>query len=127
MAGRSTGSCSNRGGGGAAPGADFYSRWIDPPDDARLPLHGLLPQRLRDESVSGEPWVRGAFGQLPDGNYVWPALSRTERWRPTRWRRVQGYCGGGKISAELAECGCEENRAVGRILRRLPNRDGAGA
>src|ERR1700675_2546110 len=76
------------GGTGATPGADFYSRRINPPNDSRLPLHGLLPQRLRDESVSGEPWVRGAVGQLSDGHYVWPALSRTERWRPTRRRRV---------------------------------------
>src|SRR6202022_2129482 len=41
-------------GASPVPRADFYPRWINSPNDARFPLHGLLPQRLRDESISRE-------------------------------------------------------------------------
>ena len=38
---------------GTRPRSHFHARWTDPADAARLSLHGVLPQRLCDESISG--------------------------------------------------------------------------
>ena len=46
------------------PGAHLLPRRIAPPDAARLELPQLLPQRLRLQSVHGEPRLRRALGQL---------------------------------------------------------------
>ena len=57
------------------PRAGLYARWARPPDDAWLSLHGLLPQRLRHESVPREPGIRRAVGQLSSRCHVRPGLS----------------------------------------------------
>jgi Tol biopolymer transport system component len=54
----------------ARSSTDLYSRRSAAADDAGLPLYVLLPQRLRDESVSGEPGICCAVGELSFGNNV---------------------------------------------------------
>src|SRR5947209_18397424 len=52
-------------------GADLYSWRPSAPDAARLPLHVLLLQRLRRESVSSQFGVHGSVGELPAWHHVW--------------------------------------------------------
>ena len=58
-------SAARRRGGGETPRAGLLPRRLAAADAARLALHGLLQQRLRDESVPGQPGLRRAVGQLP--------------------------------------------------------------
>ena len=71
----------------ARTGTDLHSWRAGAADDARLPLHVLLPQRLRDESIPGEPGICRALGKLPDGNHVWPRLPGSRRTRVGGERR----------------------------------------
>ena len=71
----------------------------DSPDDARLPLHGLLPQRLRHESVPGQPRIRGPVGELPSWRHVRPRISRSAQLGLARSRRIPGRCRGRQVSA----------------------------
>src|SRR5207237_5316978 len=61
-----------------------HARRADPPYDAGLPLHRLLSQRLRGESVSGEPRICSALSELPIGHHVWPPLPRSAQQRVAR-------------------------------------------
>ena len=54
----------------SSSGADLCSWRPATADDARLPLHVLLPQRVCGKSVSGQPRLCGAFSQLPAGRNV---------------------------------------------------------
>jgi len=49
----------------------------DPADDAGLPLHGLLPQCIRRESVPRQPWICRVVRELPPRSYVRASLSRS--------------------------------------------------
>ena len=40
-----------------------------------MALHAVLPQRLRDESISGQQRLHCAFGELPAWDYVRPRIS----------------------------------------------------
>ena len=51
----------------ASSGADLCSWRPATADDAGLPLHVLLPQRVCGKSVSGQPRIRGALSQLSAG------------------------------------------------------------
>src|SRR5215475_1992086 len=58
-----------------AAGADFPSRWADAADAARLALHVLLLELLRDEPVFGQSGVCGAGAELPQRNRLWQSVS----------------------------------------------------
>ena len=51
------------------PRSHLHARRTDPADAARMALHAVLPQRLRDESISGEQRLHCAFGELPARNH----------------------------------------------------------
>ena len=92
-----------------------------------LALHVLLPQRLRDESVSGEPGLRGACGQLPQRHRLRHGVSRSAQLRRDRRQRIQRCDGRRPLHAERADVDPARIGAVGRIVRRLSDGDGAGA
>jgi len=54
--------------------ARLHARWSNPPNAARLALHVLLRELLRDERVSRQSWLRRAFGQLPQRHRLWPRV-----------------------------------------------------
>ena len=63
----------------------LLSRRIAAPDAARLALHVLLRECLCDESVSGEPGIRGAQRELPQRHRLRDGVSRgAELWRERR-------------------------------------------
>src|ERR1044071_2108348 len=53
----------------------LHARRTDPADATWMALHAVLPQRLRDESISGQRRLHRAFGELPAWNYVRPRIS----------------------------------------------------
>ena len=57
--------------GPAASGGPFFPRRIAAADAARLALHVLLQQCLRAESVSGEPRIHRAVGELSQRHRLW--------------------------------------------------------
>src|SRR2546422_535878 len=69
----------------------------------------------------------GVFGPILEPAYLWSGLSRFRPPRGGRGGRGKKKRCGRALYADLGECGSEENRAVGRILRRLSHCDGAGA
>src|SRR5438477_10666895 len=61
------------------PGSDLHARRTDPTDAARMALHAVLPQRVRDESISDEQGLHRALGELPARHYVRARLSRAAK------------------------------------------------
>src|SRR5438034_322924 len=110
---------------GPAPRRHLLPWRLAPANAARLALHVLLPQRVRAESVPGEPRLRGAVGQLPQRHRLRPQLPRGAALRRPGRERVQRRDGSGAVPARPRRRGPRQDRAVGRLLRRLP--DGAGA
>ncbi len=101
----------------------FHARWPAPADAARLALSLLLPQRLRDESVSRQPRVHGSFGEFPQRHRLRSRISHGATSGRARRVRVSGHRGCGEIPARSRRRRQEAHRTVGRILRRLS--DGA--
>src|SRR6202034_2827412 len=93
--------------------ASVYAWRAHPPDDAGLPLHGLLPQRLRGESVLGQPGIRRVVGELPTRRYVRTRVSRGSQRHVARGRGVQRHCGSGAVSAIASAMGRGRIRVVG--------------
>src|SRR6267142_2239896 len=112
-------------GGRKAAGADFYPWRLDAADATRLALHVLLLECVCHEPVSGESWLRGACGELPLRNWLWPRVSRSAEPCGARRERISGHCRGWKIFAIACGGGCKASRIVGRELRRIF--DGAGS
>ena len=107
-----------------AAGADLLPRRIAPADAARLALQLLLPQRLRDESVARQPGLHRAVGELSQRHRLRPGIPRSAQLRRVGRRRVQRRDGRGAVSEESRRCRSGAHRAVGRIVRRLPDGDG---
>src|SRR5207245_10087894 len=99
----------------------------DSPDDARFSLHVLLPQCVCHESILGEPGIRRTFCQLPSRNHVWPRFPGSGERGVERIFGIQRRCRRREILAELADCRCKEDRAVGRIVWWPAHGDGIGA
>src|SRR5437899_605297 len=74
------------------PRSHFHARRTDPADAARMALHAVLPQRLRDESISGEQRLQRALGELPARHHVRARLSRAATLGVARRLRIPG-CG----------------------------------
>src|SRR5262249_38520331 len=68
----------------------LHTRRTDPADAARFSLHGVLPQRLCDESISREQRLHRALGELPPRHHVWARLSPTEEISMARRIRIPG-------------------------------------
>ena len=73
----------------------LHARRTDPADAARVSLHGVLPQRLCDESISGEQRLHRALGELPARHHVRARLSRAAKVGVARRIRIPG-CGRGR-------------------------------
>ena len=79
-ASRSTDSCSRPPAAPARrPALDLRARRAAAADAARLALHGLLRERLRDEPVPGQPRVHRAVGELPAGHRLRPRVPLSRR------------------------------------------------
>ena len=109
--------------GGAAAGGDLLPWRLPPADGARLALHGVLQQRLRDEPVPREPRLRGAVGELSLRHGLWAGVPRGAEPGRLGRQRIQRRAGGGSLPAEPARRRSRPHRPLGRLLWRLP--DGA--
>src|SRR5690242_956376 len=102
----------------------LHARRLATPDDAWLSLHAVLSQRLRRKSVPRLARQRGPLRQLPHGHHVWSRFPRAREGRAAWCRGISGHRCGRKISANTSHRRREENRALGRLLRRIS--DGHG-
>ena len=76
--------------GREAAGDRVRARRSGAADAARLPLHALLPRRLRRQSVAGEPRLRRDVGQLPQRHRLRQVVPHGAEHRRARQRRVPG-------------------------------------
>ena len=112
---------------GTRPRSHFHARRTDPADAARVSLHGVLPQRLCDESISGEQRLHRALGELPAWHHVRAHLSRAAKVGVARRIRIPGCGRGREIFANARQRRPAADRSLGRILRRISDRHGPGA
>src|SRR5436190_7529442 len=98
------------------PGSHLHAWRTDPADAARLSLHGVLPQRLRDESISREQRLHCALSELPARHHVRTRVSRAAKYGVARRFGIQGRRGGREVFADSGECRSAADRIVGRLL-----------
>jgi dipeptidyl aminopeptidase/acylaminoacyl peptidase len=82
-------------------------------DDARIPLHAVLPQRLCAESVSREQRLHRALSELPARHHARPSVSRAAECRLARRVGIQGCGRGRKVFANARQRRSAADRFVG--------------
>jgi hypothetical protein len=98
----------------AGTGFDFYAWRTGSSDAAGISLHGLLPQRLRGESILGEFGFCRLVGELPARRDVRARLPRSATQRLARGVGVQRCTGRSALFAEFADRRFASNRALDR-------------
>src|SRR5208337_103718 len=106
--------------------ADFSAWRSHAADAARLALHVLLREQLRHEPISSKSRLHRACHQLSQRHWLRTGVSGGSRPRGTRRFRISRRCGRGKIPAKPQRCRCQAHRSLGRELRWLFDRTGAG-
>ena len=109
-----------------APRPHLRARRSAAADAARLALHGLLRQRLRDEPVPREPRLHRAVGELPARHRLRARVPLPGGRRRARRVGVSGRARRREAAPAAARRRRLARRHLGRIVRRLPHRAGAG-
>src|SRR5581483_1663238 len=110
-----------------ACGGDFFPWGLAAADAAGVSLSPLLLECVFDESVSGEPRICGIERKLSQRDRLRAEFPGGFELRELGRQRVQRRDGGGSLYGVARRCRSAEDRRVGRIVRRLSHRDGAGA
>jgi hypothetical protein len=104
---------------GKLPGSHLYAWRAAAADAARLALHVLLPQLLRDESVSRESGLPGPVGQLSQRHRLWPRLSSGSASRRARAAEYQDVVAAPNTCAAVtmwtvnaSDCGADRMAAI---------------